>query len=127
LIRSLGGWSQVKSMRRAGDRELSDQRILGSGEFVDRMLKEAALRVKYQFYGNERILKAEEFINKVCREGNVNINEIRSGSRRKHITRIRSLIAIKLVKDYGISLAETARSLGASTSAISKIVSKSKK
>ncbi len=27
LIRSLGGWSQVKSMRRAGDRELSDQRI----------------------------------------------------------------------------------------------------
>lgn len=91
------------------------------------MLKEAALRVKYQFYGNERILKAEEFINKVCSEGNVNINEIRSGSRRKHITRIRSLIAIKLVKDYGISLAETARSLGVSTSAISKIVSKSKK
>ena len=127
LIRSLGGWSQVKSMRQAPNRQLSDQRILGTGEFVDQLLKEAELRIKYQFTEKERILHAEEFIQEVCRKEDVNIHEIRSGSRRKHITRIRSEIAIKLVKYYGISLAETARSLGVSTSAVSKIVSKSEK
>ncbi|CAB1061143.1 conserved hypothetical protein, partial [Olavius sp. associated proteobacterium Delta 1] len=41
LIRSLGGWSAVKAMRRSGERELSDDRILGSGEFIERIIKEA--------------------------------------------------------------------------------------
>ena len=31
LIRSLGGWSQVKALRRSAERELSDERILGNG------------------------------------------------------------------------------------------------
>ncbi|MFY9706585.1 MAG: hypothetical protein WBV95_16795 [Desulfobacterales bacterium] len=41
LIRSLGGWSSVKARRRSGERELSDARILGDGEFVARIIKEA--------------------------------------------------------------------------------------
>jgi predicted HTH domain antitoxin len=98
---------------------------LGAGEFVDQLLKEAELRIKYQFSEKERILQVKEFIQEVCRKEDVNIHEIPSGSRRKDITKIRSEIAIKLVKYYGISLAETARSLGVSTSAVSKIVSKS--
>ena len=31
-----------------GDRELSDDRILGSGEFVERIIKEAEAKIKYQ-------------------------------------------------------------------------------
>jgi hypothetical protein len=38
LVRSLGGWSEVLSLRRQSKRELSDERILGSGAFVERML-----------------------------------------------------------------------------------------
>jgi len=38
LIRSLGGWSQVLSLRRKGDKVPSDQRILGSGECVEELL-----------------------------------------------------------------------------------------
>ncbi len=34
LIRSQGGWSTVMALRRLGVREKSDERILGSGEFV---------------------------------------------------------------------------------------------
>ena len=41
LIRSLGGWSAVESLRCSGDRELSEDRILGSGEFVERIIIEA--------------------------------------------------------------------------------------
>jgi len=39
LIRSQGGWSQVLSMRRRGQAEDFDQRILGGGEFVNQILK----------------------------------------------------------------------------------------
>ena len=38
LIRSQGGWSNVISMRRQEDREMSDERILGSGDFVEQLM-----------------------------------------------------------------------------------------
>jgi hypothetical protein len=40
LIRSLGRWSAVKAMRRSRECEFSDDRILGSGAFVERITKE---------------------------------------------------------------------------------------
>jgi REP element-mobilizing transposase RayT len=124
LVRSLGGWSQVKSMRRAELSELHDDRILGSGDFVEQIIKEASQKVKYQFPKNEHLQEVEEFIMKMCQEENININEIRSGSRRKQISKFRSQLAVSLVEKYGISLAETARRLGVSTSAISKIMNR---
>ncbi len=38
LIRSAGGWSAVKAMRRAKDHMKSDERILGDGEFAQSIL-----------------------------------------------------------------------------------------
>jgi len=35
LIRSLGGWSEVKSLRRRGEKQAFDSRILGDNEFVE--------------------------------------------------------------------------------------------
>jgi len=122
LIRSLGGWSAVKAMRRAGDGELSDDRILGSGQFVERIIKEAEGKIKYQLPDKEHLQKINEFITKVCREEKVSIKELKAGSRRKEASRARALIAIGLVKTHGVALAEVARQLGVSTSAISKII-----
>jgi hypothetical protein len=38
LIRSMGGWQAVKSMRKAKIFEKSDERILGDGNFVEQVL-----------------------------------------------------------------------------------------
>ncbi|NOR04752.1 MAG: hypothetical protein GQ575_00390 [Deltaproteobacteria bacterium] len=46
------------------------------------------------------------------------------GSRRDCISRVRLRIAYQLVQDYGIPLAEVARHLGISTSAISKAIAR---
>ncbi len=62
LIRSLGGWSAVKALRRTGNRELSDERILGSGEFVDQIIKEAENQIKYQLPLLEQKQRIDEFI-----------------------------------------------------------------
>jgi len=124
LVRSLGGWAQVKSMRRAEKSELHDERILGSGDFVEQIINEASQKVKYQFPKNEHLQAVEDFIKEMCQKEKININELRSGSRRKQISKFRSQLAVSLVEKYGISLAETARWLGVSTSAISKIVNR---
>ena len=34
LIRSLGGWSEVLAIRKRGEKQAFDQRILGNNEFV---------------------------------------------------------------------------------------------
>jgi REP element-mobilizing transposase RayT len=42
LIRSLGGWSQVLSLRRKGLRMAADDRVLGEGDFVKQSWSESA-------------------------------------------------------------------------------------
>ena len=124
LVRSKGGWSQVKSLRSADGGENFDARILGSGEFVEQIVKEASTVVKYQFTENERKQNVEKYIADVCKQENLSIEELRSGSRRQPISRARALIANHIIKNYGVTLAEAARSLGVSTSAVSKMVKK---
>ncbi|MBW1678525.1 MAG: hypothetical protein JRJ08_00005, partial [Deltaproteobacteria bacterium] len=46
LIRSLGGWSEVVSLRRKGIKVVSDERILGSSEFIEGIISEAEEREK---------------------------------------------------------------------------------
>ncbi len=41
LVRSAGGWSEVRSMRKAGIFQKSDERILGDGDFVRTVLAQA--------------------------------------------------------------------------------------
>jgi tRNA U34 5-carboxymethylaminomethyl modifying enzyme MnmG/GidA len=109
----------VKALRRAGGRELSDDRILGSGEFVEQIIKEAEGKVKYQLPVKEQDRKIEECITKLHK---VSKKELRSGSRRNEVSGVRSLIANELVKNHGVTLAEVARRVGVSTTAISKII-----
>ena len=124
LIRSLGGWSAVKAMRRSGDREWSDDRILGSGEFVEQIIKEAEAKMRYQFPIKEDPQKIDEFIARICKNEKLSTEEIKAGGRRRAASRVRAQIAIGLVKTYGVSLAEVARQLGVTTSAISRIITR---
>ena len=126
LIRSLGGWSAVKALRRSGDRELSDERILGSGEFVERIIKEADAKIKYQLPVKEQDQKIDEYIARLCENKKVSIAELKSGSRCKEVSGVRALIAIGLVKKHGVALAEVARRVGVSTAAVSKIIKRAR-
>ena len=124
LIRSLGGWSQVLSMRRHGNRDISDERILGSGVFVEQIIKEADDRIKHQLPDKSRGGKIQKLIQEICGKRDVNIDELRNGSRRQIVSDARRSIAIKLVKDYGTPLSEIARHVGVSTSAVSKMLNR---
>ena len=124
LVRSLGGWSQVLSLRRENKRVLADERILGTGDFVRKVVSEADERIKYQLGANERRKKAKQLIEHKCKQQDINLRELRMGSRRGRIARVRMEIAYQLVEKYGFPLAEVARELGVTTSAISKAISR---
>lgn len=124
LVRSMGGWSGVISLRRRGARELADERILGSGGFVERILKETDERVRQQYSRRERPSELKRLIGELCRKENVSMTELRSRSRRETISRFRGKLACKLIEEHGISMAEVARQIGTTTSGISKMLTR---
>ena len=126
LIRSMGGWSIVKAMRNRGIDEQSDARILGSGEFVLAVIKNANEKVKYQLPALELQNRINGVVEKHCRKEKVTISMLQSGSRRPPLPKLRKAIASKLVNGYGVSLAETARRLGISTSGVAQILKRNK-
>ncbi len=122
LIRSVGSWSAVKALRQTGNREVCDERILGKGDFVKQIIKEAEHRIKYQLPLVEKKQSIDELILAICNDEKISLKEITGGSRHRKASRVRARIAIELVKQHGLPLAEIARQLGVSTSAISKII-----
>ena len=122
LIRSQGGWSAVKSIRRLGVREKSDERSLGSGDFVEKLIQQSDQTRKEQFAVHERMQHAVSYIQKICMKEKVSAEALKSGSRRQKASMVRSQLAKKLVEDWGLSLTETGRHLGVSPSAITKIL-----
>jgi len=124
LIRSQGGWSAVKAMRRLGVREKSDERILGSGEFVKQLIEQSDKTRKEQFCVQEGSQRAASLIEKVCRKEKVSVGALETGSRRQKVSKVRSQLAEKLVEECGLSLIEAGRHLGVSPSAVAKSLSR---
>jgi len=126
LIRSMGGWGVVKSIRRHGEKELSDERILGSGDFVKELLSGADAAARRQFENGNQVKNAIDQVKAECEKQKISISALLAGSRNRDISRLRSDLAVTLIREFGLSLAETARQLGISTSAVSKLLSRNK-
>jgi len=124
LIRSKGGWSQVVSARRSGQKEESDERILGSGDFVNAILEEAEEKTRRQLKLRRTGKTISKIIEEECRKGRISPNELKGGSRRRKVSTLRARIAKCGLDELGLSMAEIARHVGVTTSSIAKAVTR---
>jgi len=124
LVRSLGGWSQVLSLRRKKETLEHDARILGGEDFVRDILREADRGLRRQLRLGERREFIERWIKKISREEGVGEEELRMGGGRRQVSRARARISYHLSHELGIPMAEIARELGVCTSAIAKAIQK---
>ncbi len=89
LIRSLGGWSKVLSLRAKGEEEEYDSRILGSGDFVRGIMQEADKKISRQVkYGREKA-SVERIIRRMCKEVGVKKEELEGGGQRRRVSEAR--------------------------------------
>ena len=124
LVRSAGGWAEVRALRRQKEPMAGDPRILGSGQFVDRLLHEAEKRQIAALRRAPTPRDTQAVIRRMCKQGGASVEELKTGGRRGPLSAIRADLARELVARLGLSLAQAARHLGVSTTAISKILRK---
>ena len=73
------------------------------------MIRHAEEKVKYQLPAMELQKSIKEEIENHCKNEKVPVAMLESGSRRPPLPKLRRAIALKLINEYGVSLAETAR------------------
>ena len=126
LIRSLGSWAEVLALRRRGEKQAYDQRILGDGEFVKSVLSEIDALGEENLRISPKKMEISSMAERVCKVHNISIPELRSGSRRHEIEEARRILSFLAVTELGYSGAEVARYLGVTTSCITRAISKGK-
>jgi hypothetical protein len=124
LVRSMGGWSEVLSLRGRGKEMEYDARILGGADFVAEILKEAEERTRRYLPARDRASSIEGVIQEECRKSGTKEGELRFGGQSRRVSRLRARVALILSREYGVAMAEIARHLGVCTSAIAKGIRK---
>jgi putative transposase len=127
LVRSLGGWSQVMALRGHGDKEEADERILGSGDFVQGVIREVEERQLRQTRLRKRGKGIQEIIREESERRRVNGDEVMKGSRRRQVSQARVEIAVRCKEELGLSGAEIARHLEVNTTSINRALEKRRK
>ena len=115
LRRSAGGWEALAALPRGRERWAFDERVLGSGAFVERVLREAAPPPAGPGAA------ARDFpilVAQLAAAYGVHPDEIRGGSRRRPVSRARAAIAAVAVTRLGLPAARVASLLGVGSVAI---------
>ena len=127
LVRSAGGWKMLKERRRAKLRTKGDERILGSGDFVEAVLKKAN-----EDFEKRTLLKVkgpdlDTLILQVGQHFDIRAEDIKSSVKFPLVSRARALVCFLATRKLMISNAKVANSLNISPSAVSKASARGQK
>jgi putative transposase len=122
MVRSIGGWSALKALRTRGIRVKGDERILGSSEFVERVLDQAEEEMEKEARYQARGLDIESVLRRTVAYYGVSLEEVRSTSKAAESARARAVFCYVAVRKLKVSCVSVARLLGISPSAVSKAI-----
>ncbi|MBW1790034.1 MAG: transposase [Deltaproteobacteria bacterium] len=119
LIRSMGGWADVKDLKRHGNEHvMSDERILGDSSFVENLLAQADERYERRYELKRLGYDADRIVERVAEIYEMDPRDILSKGKQQQKVKARSLFCFWAVKELGLSLRELARRLELSPPAV---------
>jgi putative transposase len=128
LIRSLGGWDEVKRIRVNGkDRIKSDQRILGESEFVADILLESENQFNRKYRLKNRGYDFEKVLNRVSAIFQKKEEYITGKGRQRDRVKAKDLLCFWSVTELGISMVDLARRFDVTPAAVSCAVQRGEK
>jgi REP element-mobilizing transposase RayT len=119
LIRSGGGWKEVQETRRRNLFQKSDERILGDGEFVEQVLKEAEEDQERKNRLVKQGYDLETIATRAAESLDVEASDIWAGGKDRKRVKARSLLCYWAVRELGMNMMELSRVLGMSPSGVS--------
>ena len=119
LIRSAGGWSVIKAMRRVQDHMKSDERILGDGDFTQSVLDEAKERLEERYRLRAQGYDLEKITMRVSSELGVDPEQVWAQGKHPITVKARSLMCYWAVRKLGFNATELSKKLGVSQPSVS--------
>lgn len=119
LIRSAGGWEGVQALRAADSHEKSDERILGDGEFVERILSESQEALDRRYALKADGVSVSEVADRVAQVLGVTVDQVWLPGKFRQQVIARSLLCYWAVNELGESMTAMARRLGITTASVS--------
>ena len=127
LLRSVGGWSAVKALRRQRVRVMSDERILGDGEFVEHVLRSAEEQLELKTRFRKAGFDLERLAQEAARQFGLTPEEILDRGNERVRVNARSLFCYWAVRKLGYSSTELATMLRLTQPAVSISVKRGKR
>ena len=124
LVRSAGRYEALKKMSR-DEKWAFDERILGSGPFVESVLKQAEPEMlNLAMTESGRAIQYGRLLTQVAEMAEIDVPFLTSGGRDRNLVRNRQILCFIAVKHLGMSLTAVGRSLNISKVAVLKSVEK---
>ncbi len=120
LRRSVGGWEGVARLRRGREAWAADERVLGSGPFVERILLEASPPASP--VASVSVLPA--LIAAGAAALKVSPEEITAGNRRRPVAHARAVVSWVALQKLGLPAAVVARALGVTPAVVRRTLEK---
>jgi putative transposase len=124
LIRSVGGWSAVKALRKMGAYQKGDERILGDGEFVENALAQAEENLERKYRFKAKGFDFEKVVGRVAELLGLEPAGVLAAGKYKKVIVARSILCFWAVRELGMSQIQLARMLRISQPAVSMAVSR---
>jgi putative transposase len=127
LLRSAGGWEGVRVLREEKIYQKNDERILGDGDFVTRVLAfaEEAMEKRYALRSSGMDLAGVAV--RVSDLTGLKPEEVWAAGKYRRIVDARSLLCYWAVRELGVPMSSLARKLGISIPSVSDSVTRGKK
>ncbi len=107
-------------MRRRGLGIASDERILGGGEFVERVIEEAEAKERETLRLSQKVEGLSEILREAGEKEGIDEGAIRTVRRSRRIVKVIKLFCQLAVRRYGYTGASVARFLGVTTSLVNR-------
>ena len=127
LLRSVGGWQELKRQRKPGERIKGDERILGGSDFVLQVLEHAdeemSRRAKIRAQGWD--FKA--LSNRIAEQFDVDVERLFTPTKDRTVSRARAMLCYLAVRRFMMRGADVARKLNLTPSMVSRAVRRAEK
>jgi putative transposase len=127
LIRSMGGWSAVKSMRKGDALQKGDERILGQGGFVENVLSQAKESLQEKYCLRIKGITIEQIAERAAQIVGVPTADVWLSGKQPQRVQVRDLICYWATDKLGITQAWLSEKYKISQSAVSHSVERGRK